>query len=56
MIKSYCKKEKCSYRKLVGERKAFCVLPRCIFDERENLIKVKKLNENLLAKDILKRR
>ena len=55
MIKSYCSKEKCTYRKLVDENKAFCMLPKCIFNQSENIVKAKKIDENSSTKDIIKR-
>lgn len=55
MIKSYCLKGKCTYRRLVGENKAFCMLPRCIFNQSENHKEVTEIGENSSAKEIIKR-
>lgn len=43
MIKSYCMKDRCTYRKDVGQEKAFCLLPRCPYEASVRM-KIKEPN------------
>lgn len=52
-IKEFCFKNKCSFRKIVGKNKAYCMLPKCLFNETRAFLKGKKVNKEYSAKEII---
>lgn len=52
MVKSYCLKEKCTFRKQVSSHEAFCMLPKCIYGQSQDLAYVDK-EENLTVGQLI---
>lgn len=52
MVKSYCLKEKCTFRKQVSQHEAFCMLPNCIYGQSQDLVYVDK-EENLTVGQLI---
>lgn len=54
MVKSYCLKEKCTFRKQVSQHEAFCMLPNCIYGQSQDLAYVDR-GENLTVEQLILR-
>lgn len=52
MVKSYCLKEKCTFRKQASPHKAFCMLPNCIYDQSQDLAYIDN-EENLTVGQLI---